>query len=174
MHSIKIRRAVIEDANALTELSITTFLDTFLKDNKKEDMDKYIAGEMSISKLTDELNEPDNVFFLAYLDELLIGYAKLRTAKKLKELEGQNAIELERIYVLKQYHDAKAGATIMSHCISYAIAHHHHVMWLGVWEFNHRAVNFYKKWGFEFFGSHQFILGDDIQTDMLMKKELSA
>jgi ribosomal protein S18 acetylase RimI-like enzyme len=35
------------------------------------------------------------------------------------------------------------------------------VLWLGVWENNHKAILFYQKWGFEIFGSHGFILGTD-------------
>jgi len=46
------------------------------------------------------------------------------------------------------------------------------IVWLGVWEKNNRAISFYKKWGFEKFGEHSFTLGDDIQNDWLMKKEL--
>jgi ribosomal protein S18 acetylase RimI-like enzyme len=45
-------------------------------------------------------------------------------------------------------------------------------IWLGVWEHNHQAIKFYTTWGFEKFGDHLFLLGDDPQTDWLMKKEL--
>ena len=46
------------------------------------------------------------------------------------------------------------------------------VLWLGVWEFNYRAVDFYKQWGFALCGSHPFLLGDDLQTDILMELKL--
>ena len=45
-------------------------------------------------------------------------------------------------------------------------------MWLGVWQHNHRAISFNKQWGFEFYATHPFMLGDDLQTDELMKKVL--
>jgi len=60
----------------------------------------------------------------------------------------------------------------MQYCLKYAIDTQHDVIWLGVWEHNHNAVHFYKQWGFEIFGAHPFILGDDKQTDVLMKKQL--
>jgi diamine N-acetyltransferase len=160
------------NAEALTTLGITTFLQAFAADNKKEDMDKYIAEEMNLSRITDELTDKDNLFFLAWYGDFIVGYAKLRTIKKPKELENNNPIELERIYVLQDYYNHKIGAALMDRCIAHALNHHHDVIWLGVWEQNHRAVSFYKRWGFEFFGSHIFKLGDDIQTDVLMKKLL--
>lgn len=42
-------------------------------------------------------------------------------------------------------------------------------IWLGVWEENPRAISFYKKNGFEAFDNHVFILGNEEQTDILMK-----
>jgi ribosomal protein S18 acetylase RimI-like enzyme len=162
-----------QDAATLTAMGITAFCQAFAGDNKQEDIDKYVAEEMNQHKITRELEDSDNRFFLAWHNEQLIGYAKMRTAKKPKELAGRNPMEIERIYVLQQYHDMKVGAALMNHCIEYALGNQHDVVWLGVWEHNHRAVNFYKRWGFELFGSHQFKLGDDIQTDVLMKKELS-
>ncbi|MFC3157622.1 GNAT family N-acetyltransferase [Chryseobacterium arachidis] len=45
-------------------------------------------------------------------------------------------------------------------------------LWLGVWEENLRAVNFYKKNGFIEFDKHIFRLGNDEQTDLMMQKIL--
>jgi ribosomal protein S18 acetylase RimI-like enzyme len=167
-----ITRANVNDAALLTKLSITTFRETFDKDNKKEDMDKYVADEMSVEKLAMELSEPDNIFFLAWYDSLLVGYAKIRTLKIPGELKDNNPMEIERIYVLQTHQDKKIGAALMCRCIDHAVAQQHDVVWLGVWEHNYKAVNFYKRWGFELFGSHNFVLGDDVQTDVLMKKML--
>jgi ribosomal protein S18 acetylase RimI-like enzyme len=96
----------------------------------------------------------------------------MRTTYTPEELKDRRPIEIERIYVLQQYHDKKAGAALMAHCMEYATNNGYNTIWLGVWEHNHRAISFYKRWGFELFGSHPFILGDDHQTDVLMKKEL--
>ena len=45
-------------------------------------------------------------------------------------------------------------------------------VWLGVWEENSRAIRFYKKNGFVEFDKHIFKLGDDEQTDVMMKLRL--
>jgi len=47
-------------------------------------------------------------------------------------------------------------------------------IWLGVWEKNKRAIDFYTRWGFEKFGEWDFLLGNDLQRDWLMKKALTG
>lgn len=161
-----------DDAKLLTNLGIITFSETFMADNKKEDMDKYIAEEMNQERITAELNDSNNLFLLGIIDAVVAGYAKIRATKRPAGLDSERPLELERLYVLKEYHGKKVGARLMDYCISYATNNKYDALWLGVWEHNHRAVNFYKKWGFEQFGSHIFRLGDDDQTDILMKKTL--
>ncbi|HXS38103.1 MAG TPA: GNAT family N-acetyltransferase [Flavipsychrobacter sp.] len=172
--SVSIRLANINDVETLHNLSITTFRDTFAHANKKEYMDQYIAEAMSIEQLTKELNDEGNKFFLAYIHDNLVGYTKMRTIETPQELKDRNPIEIERIYVLKEYHNKKVGAALMDHCINYAINNNYDIIWLGVWEHNYKAVDFYKRWGFTLFGSHIFMLGPDAQTDVLMKKELPS
>ncbi len=41
-------------------------------------------------------------------------------------------------------------------------------LWLGVWEHNPRATTFYRKAGFVAVGTHTFLLGQDLQTDVVM------
>lgn len=165
-------RAGVHDVKMLAQLSVKTFVDTFAESNRKEDMDMYLAEEMNEQKLSEELGYDDNRFFFVLYNNIHAGYAKMRTAKRPEELKDNNPIELERIYVLKEYQGKKLGALLMKHCVETAVKNGFDVLWLGVWEQNHTAVNFYKKWGFQLFGSHQFRLGDDIQTDVLMRKYL--
>ena len=169
---ISITRAAANDAEALTALSVTTFIDAFAADNRKEDMDKYIAEELNIAKISAELSDEENKFFLLHYDRTLVAYAKMCATKIPEKLRGRRAVELERIYVLQDYQAKKIGAALMDYCLEYAVANGYDVLWLGVWRDNHKAINFYKRYGFEFFGSHTFRLGDDLQTDELMMKEL--
>jgi ribosomal protein S18 acetylase RimI-like enzyme len=170
--TLLITKADITDAAILTTLSVTTFIDTFGKDNAREDMDKYVAEEMNEAKITEELRDECSLFFLAWHNGILAGYAKIRTGKIPAGLEKNKPMELERIYVLNEYLGKKIGAALMSLCLTYAISNGHDILWLGVWGENYRAINFYRKWGFELFGTHHFKLGDDLQTDVLMKKTL--
>lgn len=168
---IVITRATVTDAKILTQLSVATFRDTFGLQNRKEDMDKYLAEVMSLEKLTEELEDEGNYFFLAWYNGRPAGYTKMR-ANREPDIIAVNPIELERIYVLEQFQGRKTGAALMQHCIDLATSNKHDVLWLGVWELNHKAINFYKQWGFELCGAHPFLLGDDLQTDVLMRKLL--
>ena len=121
MDKLIIARADITEAEALTNLSITTFRDAFTEGNSQEDMDKYIADEMSPGKLTEELRDKENIFFIAWHDLMPVGYVKLRTIKVPEELKYNNPIEIERLYVLRDYQDKKIGTLIMNHCFEFAV-----------------------------------------------------
>ena len=47
-------------------------------------------------------------------------------------------------------------------------------VWLGVWEHNPKAIEFYKRCGFEVFDKHIFVLGNDPQNDLLMRKQIKT
>ena len=112
------------------------------------------------------------MFFIATYGEIPVGYAKMRTIKKPVELADNNPIEIERIYVLKEYHGQNIGLQLMRKCVEHARTKRHDVIWLGVWEHNHKAIKFYKSWGYEQFSSHIFPFGDEDQVDVMMKMAL--
>ncbi|MEO8147066.1 MAG: GNAT family N-acetyltransferase [Bacteroidia bacterium] len=170
---INIQPAVLSDINRLKEISEKTFYETFAAQNTKENMEKYISATFNLNQVSAELNDSQNKFFLALLNNQLAGYVKLHTGQPPEHLKNKKTIEIERIYVSKKYHNMKVGASLMSHSIQYAAANKFDIIWLGVWEYNPRAIKFYERWDFEKFGTHIFILGDDPQTDVLMLKELN-
>jgi ribosomal protein S18 acetylase RimI-like enzyme len=165
--------ADVTDAEMLTVLGITIFRVTFGPQNRQEDMDKYVAQEMNYEKIAAELADTQNTFFIARLNDIAVGYAKVRHNTE-HGLVAVHPLEIERLYVLHEYHDRKIGAALMQGCIATAKERGCDVVWLGVWEHNDRAISFYKKWGFEFFGSHIFTLGTDDQTDVLMRIEVKG
>ena len=46
-------------------------------------------------------------------------------------------------------------------------------VWLGVWEKNVNAIAFYEKMGFKQAGQHLFQIGNELQSDLIMKKIVS-
>lgn len=164
--------ATVRDAKALLEIGINTFRDTFASHNTPEDMAMYLAKTFTLEQLTNDLNDPACIFTMAYHGQQLVGYAKLREGKLPKGLQETNAIEIERIYSLLSYLGKDVGKTLMQECLDIARQRGFDTVWLGVWEQNPRAIAFYEKWGFTKFGAHPFLLGNDLQTDLLMKKNL--
>ena len=169
MESIVIKRVNPDDINKLQQIGRQTFYETFSAGNSEENMTRYLDDSFSINKLTAELNDKDSEFYFAELDNNIIGYLKLNFGRSQTELKDNKALEIERIYVLKEFHGKKAGQLLYKKAISIAMQKNSDYVWLGVWEENPRAINFYKKNGFIEFDKHIFVLGGDIQTDIMMK-----
>lgn len=168
-----IRLASTDDKELIADLSRRTFYDSFALQNTKEDMDKFMNGQFTREELMKEVGAEGNVFLLAYINEEVVGYAKLREGEKRPELGNIPSIEIARIYAIQTSIGKGIGSALMKKCIEVAKEMNRQVIWLGVWQFNQLAIDFYIKWGFEIFGEHDFVLGNDVQKDWLMKKDLA-
>ena len=171
--TVTVRSCSLHDAPTLVSLGIRTFRDTFDEMNTPENMMQYINKNFTLQKVKTELQEPGSVFFLAEKETEAVGYARMRASEKPEKLEGNSALEIERLYADKKYIGKRVGSLLMSTCLQYAREHGADVIWLGVWEHNTRAIAFYEKCGFEKFSEHVFMLGQDAQTDHLMKKNIT-
>lgn len=169
---MKIRKINIDDLEALRNLSIQTFKETFEEVNTEEDMQKYLLENLSIEKLNSELENPNSEFYFAENNDEILGYLKLNFKDAQTEKLEENHFEIERIYVLKAFLGQKIGQILFDKAIEIGREKNLEYVWLGVWEENHRAIRFYGKNGFEIFGKHDFVLGEDIQTDLLMKMKI--
>ena len=171
-NSIHIRYATTADAALLVDLGAKTFRETFEADNTPENLAAYLQSAFNQDKLIAELTDPSSCFLIAHSGDMAIGYTKLRTGKVPDEIGDPNAIELQRIYVLRDWLGHKVGAALMQASLNEAAAKGHNTMWLGVWERNPHAIGFYQKWGFEQVGTHIFKVGDDPQTDWVMRRSI--
>jgi len=169
---MKIRKINIDDLEALRNLSIQTFKETFEEVNTEEDMQKYLLENLSIEKLKSELENPNSEFYFAENNDEILGYLKLNFKDAQTEKLEENHFEIERIYVLKTFLGEKIGQILFDKAIEIGREKNLEYVWLGVWEENHRAIKFYEKNGFEIFGKHDFVLGEDVQTDLLMKMKI--
>ena len=169
---MKNRKINIDDLEELRNLSIQTFKETFEEVNTEEDMQKYLLENLSIEKLKSELENPNSEFYFAENNDEILGYLKLNFKDAQTEKLEENHFEIERIYVLKAFLGQKIGQILFDKAIEIGREKNLEYVWLGVWEENHRAIRFYGKNGFEIFGKHDFVLGEDIQTDLLMKMKI--
>jgi ribosomal protein S18 acetylase RimI-like enzyme len=172
MKPIEIKRISSNDVVALQNISSQTFIETFAAVNTPENMTSYLAEEISLEKLSSELINPNIEYYFARIGEVVIGYLKLNFGRAQKELQNENSLEIERIYVSKEYLGKQVGQLLLGKAIAIANDKKLDFVWLGVWEKNQRAIRFYEKNGFMVFDEHLFILGDDKQTDLLMKLKL--
>ena len=169
MENIQIQRIALNEIEQLQKIGRQTFQETFSESNSEENMKNYLEEGFSNEKLTAELNDNNSEFYFAKLDNEVIGYLKLNFGTSQTELKDNKALEIERIYVSKDFHGKNVGQLLYSKSIEIAKLKNANYVWLGVWEENLRAINFYKKNGFVEFDKHIFKLGDDEQTDIMMK-----
>lgn len=168
----KIRRANFDDAALLAELGRSTFNETFAEFNKPEDLAAYYAEAFGVEKQATELADTNLTFFIAEVEERAAGYAKLQRGDAPSCVKGEKPCELARLYISKEWFGRGVGEALMQACVNEARETGHKTLWLGVWEKNERAKAFYRKWGFRETGSHIFMLGSDVQTDLLLERDL--
>ncbi|WP_221391789.1 GNAT family N-acetyltransferase [Dyadobacter sp. NIV53] len=169
---LEIRKATVADAQNIARFSRKSFHDSFADQNTKENMDKFMTV-FSEDALAAEVKSPENIFYIALDNNTIAGYIKLLPVQNPLEDIAQKTVEICRIYVDKERIGQGIGNILMKKGLEAAVDLGAKTIWLGVWEHNSNALSFYKKWGFERFSEHIFMLGDDRQTDWLLKKELS-
>ena len=167
---ITIRQATAADNTLLAVLGARTFYDTFAADNTSENMASYLAASFSPEIQAAELNDPLSKFLIAQVDNVTVGFARLKEGRPAMIDIGLRPIEIVRIYACKEWIGHGVGAKLMQACLNEAEKRGCDTVWIGVWERNSQAQVFYRKWGFVKAGTQIFQLGDDPQTDLVMKR----
>jgi ribosomal protein S18 acetylase RimI-like enzyme len=169
-----IRRATVPDAAALAALATDTFRESFEDANAAEDMAAYLAANFSESIQRAELSDPRVSCFVATDGGGLIGYCLLRAVEPEACVSDRGAIELNRLYVRRTWLGKGVGEALMRIALEEARRRGHATIWLGVWEHNPRALAFYRRHAFREVGGHDFMLGSDRQTDLVMERAVEA
>ena len=169
---MNIRHATLDDAGRLSELGARTFSEAFASDNTPANLAAHLSNSFSPEIQHRELSQADTIFLIAEEDGQPVGYAQLIFNSREQGMEGSHPMEIRRIYVLQDLVGRGMGSRLMNASLNEARQRACDIVWLGVWEKNQRAIEFYRKWGFRQVGSHIFSLGDDLQTDLIMVLEL--
>lgn len=169
---LHLRLCTINDLGVLANMGKRTFIDAFEKDNEPEDFKEYLDSAFGEERLLKELQDINSAYYFIYMDSNLVGYIKLNENEAQSDIKDINSIELERIYVLSEFQGQGIGEWILAQVISMAKAKNRSYVWLGVWEHNPKAIKFYQRLGFYKFGSHPYFIGNDEQTDWLLRLDI--
>ena len=172
--AIHYRKCTELDLELLTQVAKETFTEAFVQDNSRFNFNEYISQAFSKVQISKELRNQESEFYFALSGNDLIGYFKVNTGSTQTDLVDQNGMELERIYVLPKFQNLGLGQKLLAQAIEIARAKLCPFIWLGVWEKNTSAIRFYRRHRFVHSGYHPFKLGDEDQTDFIMKLELSG
>ena len=180
---LRIRRLGAGDAELVRELARRTFTETFKGATSDEDLYKFLDEAYEVGLLRQELVAPGSEYFVAEIRGedvagvalqryIPVGYLKVNVGQAQTEPMGEDAFEVQRIYVLQGFKGRRIGSVLMTLAELRARAAGKRRMWLGVWEFNYPAQKFYHAKGFERIGEHTFVTGTEAQTDWLLARDL--
>jgi diamine N-acetyltransferase len=172
MESIEIRLASYSEVPAMRELAIQSYEATFAEYNTRENMDAFYRESYNLEKLQNEFHELHSALYLAIEENEIVGFLRLRKSDEVAYKIGDSTIELQRLYIHPRHQGKSIGTKLMEKAIQHAKEMTVEWIWLGVWERNFKAQQFYSKWGFERFGEHVFQMGDDPQIDWLLKRKV--
>ena len=157
----------------LRDISIKTFVETFASQNKEENIKQYLDTKMSLANLKEELNNLSSYFYFIILNKRIIGYTKLNfESAQTERIFIGKGFEVERIYLLSKYARKGYGRKAFEKIFQIGRKKGYGKVWLGVWEYNKNAIEFYEHMGFKMFSKHSFLLGNDNQTDFLLKIDI--
>ncbi len=169
---MQIIEATPSDAVKIALLGRFTFTETFGHYfSDKTDLENYLEQTFNVPKLRNSLVKPNNVYWLAYSNELPVGYAKLKLNSPSQFIDAENVCQLQKIYVLKDFLSQKVGLGLQNELLKRA-AKEADKIWLSVLKENERAIRFYLKNGFESIGDHDFQIGKEHFEFMAMAKSL--
>ena len=160
------------DLPQLQQIARQTFVEAFGSENTKQAFNKYLDKNFNLDQLQREYDNPHSTFYFLENAHEIMGYLKLNVHSAQTEKKLADALEIERIYLLKKYRGQSLGKVLMDKAIETAQKNSKKVVWLGVWEHNPSSIKFYQKYGFKIFDKHNFMMGDEAQKDFLMKLEL--
>ncbi|OMF15427.1 GNAT family N-acetyltransferase [Paenibacillus amylolyticus] len=170
--TIRIEICTVEQVCELQEISYETFNETFKAQNSPENMKAYLEKAFNREQLESELSVTDSQFLFIYVNHKLAGYMKVNINDAQSEKMGMESLEIERVYIKKEFQKHGLGKVLLHKAIEMATEHQKRNIWLGVWEKNENAIAFYEKMGFVQTGAHVFVMGDEEQIDFIMTKTI--
>jgi GNAT superfamily N-acetyltransferase len=167
-----IRPAVQDDAATLADLGARTFRETFEAICSPKDLAAFLTEAYGEAIQRAELADPSRPAWVLEIAGIPMGFAQLRLGHREPCVPGARPAELQRIYLLKAAQGDGRGAALMETAIDQARSWGADVLWLGVWEHNAKALAFYARQGFRVAGDHVFQIGQQIDRDLILVKEL--
>jgi diamine N-acetyltransferase len=174
MNEVILRRLTLEDVPVLSIIAKKTFYDSFSGTCTPADMDDFLELYYNEKTLANQIEVEKIIYYFAELNSEPVAYISFaKETPDFSETKGTKVIELKRLYVLGEYHAKGTAQQLMNLFLDYAATENFDIAFLGVWEYNYKAQNFYAKYGFGHTKyRHPFPIGNTPQTDIYLMKDL--
>lgn len=164
------RDAEARDAAIIDRIFRTSFCDTFAHLYAPEDLNSFLSG-FTVSDWERQIGDAAFAFRIAEAGDQAVGYVKLGKLKLPIEANGP-AMLLDQLYILQSHHGTGIAHALMDWSIEEARKRGARELYLTVYIDNHRAKRFYDRYGFEAVGSYDFMVGNHVDEDIIMRKNL--
>lgn len=165
-----IKKATTKDALKILNISKKTFVESFGQYHNEKDMKHYINQSFTLEKIKQALKDKSIIFYIVTFNDNIIGYAKLNCPKNQKEIKK---IQLERLYIKKNFQKNKLGSKLMKKALIHSKKHNFNIFYLSVWQENKKAIKFYESFGLKKYSRKFFKLGNMKRINYLMKTKLN-
>lgn len=169
-----IRHAIPEDATLLASFAAQSFTDTYRGLDDPQDIADYVAEHFQPEVLAGVIADPACAVLLAWIGEQLAGYAIVRAEPAPDCVRGPAPLRLWRLYLGTAFIGRGLGARLMRAVHAEARRRAAQTLWLGVYDRNVRAVEFYRRFGFAQVGSRDFLFGGRIYADPIYAAAVPA
>ncbi|GLS90464.1 spermidine/spermine N(1)-acetyltransferase [Psychromonas marina] len=170
--TINIRPCQLDQLSLLRDVSIETYRDTFEESNSEALMQQYLDDALTEEKLSQQLQTVGSYFYFIYFADQVAGFLKVNIDAAQSDDVAKDSLEIERFYIRKLFLRNGLGNKLMQFAYNLGQEFGKSAVWLGVWEHNVPALAFYHAHGFQQVGEHPFDMAGDLQTDLLLKREL--
>ncbi|MEJ8801606.1 GNAT family N-acetyltransferase [Pontibacter sp. H249] len=173
MPTVKITACTTADIHILQDIAINSYGDHYLYLWHDGGM-WYINRCFSDDALKKELEDENAAFFLIYAEEELVGFLKLNLHKEMDSYTAAEAMELERIYLLKSASGKGLGRMVLNFTRQYAQKLGKKVIWLKAMD-SSKSVDFYEQNGFTKCGTYTLdfeAMKEEYRGMYVMKLEL--
>ena len=170
---VKIRIATEADTDVLALLGRKTWAEShghYIDD--KNNLLEYLNNNFSVPKTKQEINNPKNIFYIMYVDDVPAGYAKILLNENQENVTSQNSCRLERIFIQNEFIPLKVGQQLLTFVEERANALQFDTMWLSVYIKNKRAIRFYEKNEFKNVGDLNFIVNGKAYDNIVFSKNI--
>lgn len=173
--NITIIRADVSHAAAIATIGKKSFHETFSQFFKsKAELFKYLEETYDSIKIARSLRKESNVYFIALLDEVPVGFVKIKLNSLNDQIESISQMELQKIYVLPEYHSFGAGKALLNEVMRLANKTQPDYLWLDVHTSNSKAIEFYEKNSFKKAGHHYFTIGTQTMEYYLLSMPVNV
>jgi diamine N-acetyltransferase len=162
---ITLRQLEARDLLPLRQISIDTFVENYAHLNEPEAFEQHLERNFSEAQLLSELRDTAVHFFFAETEGQVLGYLKLAYPSPMAHDPSINCLELVRIYVRPAYQKWGIGKLFLEKTKAMAHKLGAEAIWLGVWQKNLQAQEWYQRQGFRKVATHTFMLGNEAQDD---------